>query len=295
MKYIFTITILLIICSCHIRSDNNNVPALTNNITIFEVYLKDSTALDEFSLFLKDTLGFPVEWNNFDLFGDGVVYDEAFFLGNTTLELVTHYQGDSSMKGKARFSRIIFGTDDIEALSRTIEDDFQHEIPGDFNIVSGGKRISIGKQTTLDSLSKISNFSVSFWQYLDAGLAFQDRSVNASSVEELYHKLGSMLESNPLGIIELKEVHLSMTNDVLDQWNKLLGPSMDNHWKLLKGPKISFNVFSQGQGIEWITIKIKDLSKAKEYLLSKNMLSESDGKVSIKKAKDFGLQIFLEE
>jgi hypothetical protein len=296
MRYFYSIAILSIIFhSCDIKPDKNNVPDLTNNITIFEVYLKDSGTLDDFSLFIKDTLGLPVEWNNFDLFGDGVVYDEAFFLGNTTFELVTLFQGDSTMKEKARFNRIIFGTDDIEALSSTIEDDFQHEIPADFNIVSGGEKISMGKQTTLDSLSKSSNFYVSFWQYFTAGLSFKDRSVNATSVEELYQKLGSMLKSNPLGIIELKEVHLSMTDDVLDQWQKLLGPSTDDHWKLSKGPIISHTIASTGKGIDWISIKVKNLAEARNYLKSKDLLSESNGKVSINRANDYGLQIFLEE
>jgi len=296
MKYLFTISALIIFHSCGIGSDkNNNVPALTSNITIFEVLLKDPAALDEFSLFLKDTLGFPVEWNNFDLFGDSVAYDEAFFMGNTTFELVALYQGDSAMNEKARFNRIIFGTDDIKALSNTSKDDFPHGEPGEFIIKSGGEEIAMGIQTTLDSLSDSSNFYVSFWQYLTTGLSFEDRSVNASSVEELYQKLGSMLESNPLGIIELKEVHLSMTDDVLNQWEKLLGPSKDNHWKLLKGPKISYKVLSQNSGIDWITIRIKDISKAKNFLLSKNLLSESDGRVSISRANDFGLNMFLEE
>jgi len=296
MRLIYSIVILSIILhSCDIKPDKNNVPALTTNITIFEVYLKDPVALDDFSILLKDTLGFPIEWNNFDLFGDGVVYDEAFFLGNTTFELVTLYQGDSTMKEKARFNRIIFGTDDIEALSSDIEGDFQHGILGDFNIVSGGEKISMGKQTTLDSLSKSSNFYVSFWQYLTAGLTFHDRSVNASSVEELYQKLGSKLESNPLGIIELKEVHLSMTDDVLNQWQRLLGSSTDDHWNLSKGPIISHKVAATGKGIDWISIQVKDLTKAKNYLNSKNLLLESNGKVSINRANDFGLQIFLEE
>ncbi len=280
-------------CGC--RSDKNNVPSITSNITIFEVYLKDSATLDEFSLFLKDTLQLPVEWNNFDLFGDGLVYDEAFFLGNTTFEIVTLYQGDSTMKERAKFNRIIFGTDDIEALSNTIKEDFQHEIPADFNIVSGGERISMGKQTTLDSLSKSSNLYVSFWEYLDAGLSFADRTASASTVEELHRKLGSMLEFNPLGIMELKEVHLSMSDDVFDQWQKLLGPSKDNNWQLLKGPKISYNVSSQSGGIEWITVKVKNLSKARDYLVSNSLLSQNNGMVSINRANDYGLQIFLEE
>jgi hypothetical protein len=199
------------------------------------------------------------------------------------------------MNEKARFNRIIFGTDNIENLSNTIQKDFQHEIPSEFIIKSGGEEIAMGIQTTLDSLSNSSNFHVSFWQYLPAGLSFQDRSINASSVEELYQKLGSSLDSHPLGIIELKEVHLSMTDDVLGQWEKLLGSSMDNHWKLKEGPKISFNVSSLSQGIDWITIKVKDLSKAKNYLLSKNLLSQSEGRVSISRANDFGLHIFLEE
>lgn len=296
MRFLYSMVILSIIChSCDNKPDKNNVPTLTTNITIFEVYLKDPVALDDFSIFLKDTLGFPIEWNNFDLFGDGVVYDEAFFLGNTTFELVTLYQGDSTMKEKARFNRIIFGADDIEALSSAIEDDFQHEIPGVFNIVSGGERVSMGKQTTLDSLSKSSKFYVSFWQYLTAGLSFHDRSVNASSVGELHQKLGSMLESNPLGIIELSEVHLSITDDVLDQWHKLLGPSKDDYWKLLKGPLISFSESSQSRGIDWITIKVKNIAKASDYLQSKNLFSETNGKISINRAKDYGLQIFLEE
>ena len=240
-------------------------------------------------------MGFPVEWNKFDLFGDGVVYDEAFFLGNTTFELVTLFAGDSTMKEKARYQRIIFGSEDIDALSASIQKDFQHETPFNFNIESKGEKFAMGKQTTLDSLSKISNFYVTFWQYLDKGFAFRDRTIQATSKKELYEKLNEKLKTNPVGILELKEVHISMSKALLDQWHQLMGPSVSNHWNLNNGPKISYHIDSDNPGIDWITIKVRDLSQAKTYLKSKTILSEIDGKIAIDRTMDFGLQIFLEE
>ena len=71
-------------------------------------------------MFLGDTLQLPVEWKPFDLFGDGMVYDVAFFLGHTTFEFVALYSGDSSITGDGRFNRILFGTEDIEALSDSL-------------------------------------------------------------------------------------------------------------------------------------------------------------------------------
>ncbi|MFY0689610.1 MAG: hypothetical protein JXQ90_20735 [Cyclobacteriaceae bacterium] len=273
----------------------SNVPKLTSNITIFEVYLDNPASLDQLSTFLKDTLGLPTEWNSFDLFGDSIVYDEAFFLGNTTFELVTLYQGDTTMDQLARCNRIIFGVPDIEKLSIAIRDDFQHAPPSDFNIVSGGKQITMGRQTNLDSLSKASGFYVSFWQYLQEGFSFSDRAVNAVTKEELYEKLGESLASNTIGIKELKEVHLILSQKALGQWHKLLGPSVDNHWKMKNGPIISYDIGSSDMGIQWITLSVEKIEMAKRYLEDMEILSERDGKVSISRTEDFGLKVFMEE
>ncbi|MTI40247.1 hypothetical protein [Fulvivirga lutimaris] len=295
LKYSTLLLGLIFIFSCESKPKISNVPALTDKITIFEVYLKNPKALDEFSSFIHDTLRLPVEWNKFDLFGDSVVYDEAFFLGNTTFELVTLYQGDASMKEKARYNRIIFGVEDVATLSAAIKDDFQHEVPYDFNIVSGNETVSMGKQTTLDSLSAASNFYVTFWEYLKSGFSFEDRSVKASSMEVLYQKLGSKLDANPMGIIALKEVHMSMSNEVVAQWEKLLGPSIENQWLLPKGPILSFQASTATKGIDWISIQVKNLETAKKHLATKDLLLDKNGKISISRTEDFGLTVFLEE
>ena len=251
MKFLLPIFLLgVLLHSCNKIPEKKNVPAITDNVTIFEIYLRDSDALDELSVFIKDTLGLPVEWNNFDLFGNHIVYDEAFFLGNTTFEIVALYEGDSTLNQPAKFNRIIFGTDDITALSNSIKNEFQHPEPTNFNIVSGGEEVTMGIQTNLDSLSESSNFYVSFWEYLNTGLSFPDRTVNAASVEELYQKLGSRLATNPLGIIELKEIHLSLSADITDQWHQLLGPSENNTWNLAKGPVISYDMSPVNKGID---------------------------------------------
>ncbi len=287
--------VIFTFCSRNLIQEDE--PSKISNIAIFEVYLKDTSTLNTFSRFLQDTLHLPIEWEAFDLFGDGKVLDISFFLGNTTFELVGLYSGDSSMNDEARFNRILFGTEDIEALSESLTHrGFKHEPPSDFNIFSGGRRFAIGRQTTLDSLSIESNVYFSFWQFLPAGLNFAERPVKAKSVNELYEKLDLDLESNPMGVIELKEVHVSMKREVIAKWDKILGTSKRDSWKLSNGPTISYSQSTGHKGIEWITIKVKDLDLARNFLSSRNLLSTSSGpRISIDPSHVHGLQIYLEE
>ena len=82
--------VIAIICfSCKQTPEKTHEKPITDGIAIFEVYLEDSVAVDNFSNFLRDTLKLPVEWEPFDIFGNKVVYDAAFYLG-------VHHRGISS-------------------------------------------------------------------------------------------------------------------------------------------------------------------------------------------------------
>lgn len=295
-RILYFILYALLFVSCTNEIDKKNGHTEVQNIIIFETYLKDTATLNDFSAFLRDTLQLPVEWEPFDLFGDGVVYDIAFFLGNTTFELVALYASDSTMQEKARFNRVIFGTENIEELSTSLtQADVQHEPPADFNIYSGGTRFAMGKQTTLDSLSKASNVFVSFWQYFPDGLNFAERPIKAETVAELYGKLNLSLDPNPMGIIDLKEVQLSLTDEVINEWDKILGYSEKKSWKLSDGPTIFYTQSSLNKGVDGITIRVKDLEKAKDFLSTKNLLSISNDRVFIDQTRVYGLKIFIEE
>ena len=273
-----------------------HVASRIEKISIFEIYLKESHQLEKLNVFFRDTLKLPVEWEPFDFFGDGVVYDAAFYLGNTTLELLALYAGDSTMTETARYNRILFNSENIINTSNFLEKaGLAYNPPFDFNIVSNNSQLTIGKQINLDSLSEISNVYIAFWEYLPAGFSFVERGVSAETSLELEKKLNSALKSNPLGIIGLKEIHLNLDKEGIEQWNILLGESDKNKWEMEDGLTVSIMPSSTEKGVAWIKIRVNDLSKAKEFLTSKNLLSTENNQIMIDRTRVYGLKIILEE
>ena len=297
MTRIFLVIILISISfSCSNKKNEEQATSPVEKISIFEIYLKESNQLDELNLFLRDTLELPVEWEPFDFFGDGVVYDAAFYLGNTTLELLALYRGDSTLNEEARYNRILFDSENIENTSSFLEKaGLPHNPAFDFNIVSNNSQVTIGRQINLDSSSKISNVNIAFWEYLPSGFNFTERRIKAELLPELKNKLDSAFKSNPMGIVGLKEVHLSLDKEGIEQWNKLLGQNERNIWELADGLTISINQSSRARGVDWIKIRVKNLSKAKEFLLAKNLLISENNQLLIDREKFYGLKIILEE
>ena len=289
------ISLILLVISCSNKKVEEQINSPIKEISIFEIYFAETKQLDNFNLFLQDTLKLPIEWKPFDFFGDGVVYDAAFYLGNTTLELLALYPGDSTMNQEARFNRILFQSKNINNSSSYLKKvDLPFNPAFDFNIVSEKSQLTIGKQINLDSLSNISNVNIAFWEYLPAGFNFSEREFKAESLSELKINLDSAFNLNPLGIIGLKEIRLNLDKNGIDQWHKLLGQSEENAWTLDDGLTISFTTAAK-KGIDWIKIRVKDLSNSKEFLLARNLLTISDNQISIDRTKIYGLKIYLEE
>jgi len=294
MKHTFLLLTLLVLCfSCN---NTHTQRPIAKSIAIFEIYLEDSVAVNQISNLLRDTLGLPVEWKPFDIFGNNVVYDAAFYLGNTTLELLSVNPPDSTIMEQARYNRILFGSENIDSTSLTlIKAGIAHPAPFDFNITSNNSNLKIGRQINLDSISGLSNINIAFWQYANSGYNFTERTIKGETFEDLEPKLNNAMISNPIGIIGLKEVHLTINQSALDQWHKLLGPSKSNKWILSKGPIISFTPSANNIGVDWITLSVRNLKVAKKLLSQKNLLASENNKVLIIPSKLYGLQIYIDE
>ena len=297
MKRTFLYLTFLILCSsCNNTPKTHIERSITESIAILEIYLEDSVAVNQISNLLRDTLELPVEWEPFDLFGNKVVYDAAFYLGNTTLELLAVDPPDSTIREQARFNRILFHSENIDSTSLTLtKTDIAHQTPSDFWIFSNNSNLKIGRQINLDSISILSNINIAFWEYVNSGYNFTERTIKGETFEDLGPKLNDVMISNPIGIIGLKEVHLTINQSAIDQWHKLLGPSKSNTWTLSEGPIISFTPSINNIGVDWITLSVRNLKVAKKLLSQKDLLATEKNKVFINPSKLYGLQIYIEE
>tara|TARA_R110002051_G_scaffold146640_1_gene219346 strand:+ start:80 stop:1006 length:927 start_codon:yes stop_codon:yes gene_type:complete len=296
IRYYLSLAITILCFSCNQTSKKSTTTPITNGISIFEIYLEDSVKVNHFSNFLRDTLKLPVEWEPFDIFGNNVVYDAAFHLGNTTLELLSVNPPITEIEEKGKYNRILFRSENIDSTSIAIASaGITHEPPFDFRIVSNDSEVIIGKQINLDSMSKRSNVNIAFWQYLDPGYNFGDRTIIGKSKEKLDAKLNTAMKSNPLGIVGLKEVHLTVDESSLKDWRTLFGNDTANKWILSDGPTISYTLSDRSVGVDWITFAVQDMDEAKEFLSKKNILSIEMGKVTINPSVVYGLRIYIEE
>lgn len=284
------------VCACNSVPKNESTPSQVRKIAIYELYFSDTAQFNAFHSLFRDTFNLPEEWVPFDIFNDGVVYDAAFFLGNTTLELLALYEGDSSLQGKAKFNRILFQASDIDSTDQYLRDaGLPHSPVFDFNIVSDSSPRMIGKQINLDSLSQRSNVNISFWEPLPAICNFHERGIAADSPEDLEKKLSAALQSNPAGIIGLKEMHLFLGPTEVSEWEKLWGKSNQNRWILDEGPEISYTLSSEKKGVDWIKIQVRDLAKAKNFLTRTSLIAKETNQVAIDQTHTSGLSIFFEE
>lgn len=297
MKRTILCLILLIQCLATIQTPkSHSEKSITEGISIFEIYFKDTVAVDQFSNFLRDTLELPVEWEPFDIFGNKVVYDSAFYLGNTTLELLAVNHPDSTIREKARYNRILFHTENIDSISSTVSKaGIGHDPPFHFIITSNNSELIIGKQINLDSISNLTNINIAFWEFVNSGYNFAERTIKGETIKDLKPKLDNAMISNPMGIIGLKEVHLSVKQPAIDEWHKLLGPSKSGKWTLTQGPIISFTPSSENIGVDWITLSVKNMKVAKEFLSQKDLLAIEKNKVFINPSKIHGLLMYVEE
>ena len=190
----------------------------------------------------------------------------------------------------------MFHSKNIDSLSIAISSaGIEHQPPYNFNIVSNNSELIIGKQINLDSISKLSNINMAFWQYLNAGYNFSERTIKGETKEVLKTKLDAAMKSNPMGILGLKEVHLSVNQLAIYDWRKLLGTDTANKWVLSEGPVISYTLTTENIGVDWITLSVQNLDKAKEFLSKKNFLSTEKNRVAINPSIIYGLQIYIEE
>ncbi len=298
MKQLIIIFLLTCFFSC--RNNKETTKPFTetaDQISIFEVYFKQPESVDRFGIFLRDTLMLPVEWEPFDIFGNGVVYDAAYYLGNTTLELLSLTAGDSTLNVSARFNRVLFDTRNIEKDSEFLKTQgIQHTPPFDFNISSKGSELQIGRQINLDSLSKVSNINIAFWQYENAGFNFSERSISSDNENDLSRKLENVFESNPLGIVGLKEIHMTINQIAEEQWIDLLGETPLKRWNLKEGPSISYDLADTSLGLDWISIQVKELNQARDFLtINQIAFTPLEGAIQLDRAEFYGLNILLEE
>jgi len=296
IRYYLSLAITMLCFSCNQTPKDIITTPITNGISIFEIYLEDSVKVNHFSNFLRDTLKLPVEWEPFDIFGDNVVYDAAFHLGNTTLELLSVNPPIPEIEEEGKYNRILFRSENIDSTSTAIATaGIIHEPPFDFRIISNDSEVIIGKQINLDSMSKGSNVNIAFWQYLNPGYNFADRTIIGKSKERLDAKLNTAMESNPLGIVGLKEVHLTVNESSMKDWRTLFGNDTANKWTLSEGPTISYTVSDRSVGVDWITLAVQDMDVAKEFLSKKNILSIYMDRVTINPSVVYGLRIYIEE
>jgi hypothetical protein len=296
-RALIIIASILILNCCKNKKTQETFTDAAERISIFEVYFKQPESVAQFGTFLRDTLMLPVEWEPFDFFGNGVVYDAAYYFGNTTLELLALSAGDSTMNKSARFNRVLFESQNIEKNAEFLNaKGIQHTVPFDFNIISSGSELQIGKQINLDSLSVLSNINVAFWQYENSGFNFNERSISASDEDQLIKKLENSFKSNPLGIVGLKEVHVTIDELAEEKWLKLLGETDQERWKLLNGPSISYDLDDQSLGLDWISIQVKELDKAKNFLTKYQIgFKQLEGAIELDRAEFYELNILLEE
>jgi len=297
MKVIlFYLTLTALCISCNNVTDNNNKKTITKSISIFEIYVEDSIKLDRFTTLLRDTLKLPVEWEPFDFFGNGVVKDAAFYIRNTTLELLSVNPPDTTIRVPARYNRILFESKNIDSTyHRLTKKGVKNLSAFNFNIVSNNSELMIGRQINLNTLSSSSNINIAFWEYINDGYSFEERTIKGNTIDELRPKLNKALLTNPMGIVELKEVHLTLTQKVINEWNNLIGTNNSNRWILEKGPIISFTSATNNIGADWITIKVKNIKVAKNYLALHNLLATKNDKILIEPSKIYGLKIYFEE
>ena len=296
-RILIIIASILVLNSCKNKKTHKTLTDTAERISIFEVYFKQPESVDQFGAFLRDTLMLPVEWEPFDIFGNGIVYDAAYYLGNTTLELLALSAGDSTMNKSARFNRVLFESQNIDENSEFLNAiGIQHTTPFDFNITSAGSEIQIGKQINLDSLSVLSNINIAFWQYENSGFNFNERTISAPDEEQLIKKLENSFKSNPLGIVGLKEVHVTIDELAEQKWLKLLGETDQERWKLLNGPSISYDVDDLSLGLDWISIQVKELNQARDFLtINQIAFTPLNGAIQLDRAEFYGLNILLEE
>ena len=187
MKGIIIALAISFVCfSCGRTSKKISKTSITEGVSIFEIYLDDSVKVNTFSDFLRDTLRLPVEWEPFDIFGNGVVYDAAFHLGNTTLELLSVNPPIQDIKEEAKYNRILFRCGNIDSTSVALTNKgISHDPPFNFDIYSDKSMVSIGKQINLDSVSKRSNVNIAFWQYLNPGFKIKIEEFNPILAESI--------------------------------------------------------------------------------------------------------------
>lgn len=282
--------------SCNQPAKENPKTSITKGIDIFEIYLEDSAKVNHLSNFLRDTLKLPVEWEPFDIFGNDVVYDAAFYLGNTTLELLSVNPPINDIKEEAKYNRILFRSESIDSTSMAImANGIEHGTPFEFKIISANSQVTIGKQINLDPMSKRSNINVAFWQYLNSGYNFADRTIKGKTSQELKINLNTAMKTNPLGIVGLKEVHLSIDRSAIEDWRTLFGNNTTNKWVLSDGPDISYTLSPENIGLDWIVLAVQDLEEAKKFLDQRNILLCDNQRVAINPSKIYGLRIYVEE
>ena len=296
-RFLIIIIQLALIGGCKNNVTQESFTKTAERISIFEVYFKQPEAVDAFGGFLRDTLQLPVEWEPFDIFGNGLVYDAAYYLGNTTLELLSLSAGDSILDVPARFNRVLFDSKNIEETSQFLQrKGLEHNPPFDFIISSAESELQIGRQINLDSLSEHSNVFIAFWQYENAGFNFSERSYSANNSQKLNEKLDEAFEMNPLGIMGLKEIHLTITKTAQEQWIELLGEPQQRMWNLKEGPSISYELNEKSIGLDWISLKVRELNGAKEFLIDKQIsYTLLENGIQLDRSIVYGLSILLEE
>lgn len=289
--------IIFFLNSCTDRPTEANFTTTSERISIFELYFKEPKSVDEFGVFLRDTLKLPVEWEPFDIFGNGVVYDAAYYFGNTTIELLALNQVDSTMSEPARFNRVLFESTDIGRNDEfLIKQGLQHSNPFKFNIFSDSSELQIGSQINLDSLSLLSNVNVAFWQYENSGFNFSERTISGTDELDLNQKLNEAFDSNPLGIIGLKEVHLTISESAKEDWTKLLGEPTDQQWRLKQNPTIEYDISEQSSGLDRMTIQVKDIKSAMNFLKRNSIFfQQTDSRIELDRSRFYGLNIWIEE
>ena len=94
----------------------------------------------------------------------------------------------------------------------------------------------------------------------------------------------------------MKEVHVTIDELAEKKWLKLLGETNQERWNLLKGPSISYDLDELSLGLDWISIQVKELGQAKNFLTKYQIaFKQLKGAIKLDRGEFYGLNILLEE
>lgn len=262
--YIFIICVLAWSCA-----ENSGKEDLRLVSKIDHVLIEPSDSYD-FFIFLSEELQLPVVWDysEYEDFMSGGV-----FCGNIKLESIS--------------------TDKVDANSTICGIAFDPQLSTEETIIELDNRL-IPHGVSIDMTSyirtEINDILTGSWIF------FCEYLMNKETVKKMFNLKQYELDKRnggPLGIIEVLEINIYIeSQDIIKNWEKLVPIEKITNTEFLyseSSPNIRFKV-SNNNSIDSIKFKVQSIDKAKNYLISKNMLgSESSNLISTDPDKTYGV------